>query len=320
MQNLIYAALFLGGLILLGGGGESLVRGASRLARRLGISPLVIGLTIVAFGTSAPEVAVSVLAAFRGENDIAVGNIVGSNIANTLLILGSAAALQPLRVNLNLVRFDLPVMLLVFALFMLLAIDNEQIDRWEGGLFLAGLVGYTVLTYMLARREPAKIAQEYEQAVQPSGHMGLSIVLIVVGVAGLVGGAELIVRGAVGFAEMFGVSRRVIGLTIVAIGTSLPELATTLIAARRNQPDIAIGNIVGSNIFNILSVTGIAALFEPLYVGPETLYGDGPIMLAAAVLAASLCWKGRTIRRGHGLVLLAIYAAFLAWNVIRVTH
>ncbi len=310
--------LFVLGLVILSTGGELLVRGAARLAEALGVSALVVGLTIVAFGTSAPEAAVSILAAIRGESGIAVGNIVGSNVANLLLILGAAAVARPLRISLNLIRTDLPVMLLVTGVFLLLAADKAafsagptRIERDEGLLFVLGLAAYTWLTYRLARREPPSVEAEYQAARRDRTPVALSVALVVLGLGGLVGGAELIVRGAAGLAELMGVERRIIGLTIVAVGTSLPELATCVVAARRGQPDIAVGNIVGSNIFNILSVAGLASLVRPLEIPRETLFFDAPVMLVVSVLAWFVCWHGRTVTRRTGAGLLVLYAAFL---------
>ena len=304
----------MGGLLVLGVGGEMLVTGARRLAVSLGVSPLVVGLTVVAFGTSAPEVAVSVIAALQGEDEIAVGNVVGSNISNILLILGLAAVVRPLDVALNIIRTDAPIMLLVFGVFVLMAVDNGYIDRWQGMLFITALIGYVVMTYYMARREPREVRNEYEAAMRTARAGVLNIVLLVLGVAALVGGASWIVTGAVGIAELLGVSKRVIALTTVAIGTSLPELATTISAVRRNQVDMAVGNVIGSNIFNVLSVVGLAATIKPLHVPVETMYADGPFMLAVAVLALLACWRRRTIPRWNGFLFLALYAAFLAWT------
>lgn len=308
--------LLLVGLVILAGGGEFVVRGAARLARRLGVSALVVGLTIIAFGTSAPEAAVSVIAALNGEEGLAVGNIVGSNVANILLILGMAALARPLKVSRNLINTDVPFMIVVTGLFMLMVVSNTRVDRWEGVLLLLGLCGYTYLTYVMSRREAPHVEAEYQQLKMHGGRTWVHCIMIVAGIAGLVIGANLIVRGATGIAVLFGVSDRVIGLTIVAIGTSLPELATCIVAARRNQPDIAIGNIIGSNIFNILSVAGIAAVVKPLEVPSETRFVDAPFMLAIAVLAFFVCWKGRTIRRSNGVVLIALYLAFLSFTTL----
>ncbi len=322
-QVLQLLGLFVLGLVVLSLGGELLVRGAARLARALGVSSLVIGLTIVAFGTSAPEAAVSIFAAIKGEAGIAIGNIVGSNIANLLLILGAAAVARPLRISLNLVRTDLPVMLLVTGVFLLLAADKAafsagptRIERYEGLVFVLGLIGYTWLTYRLARREPESVEAEYEASRPQAGPIAVNLLLLVGGIGGLIGGADLIVRGASGMAELMGVDRRIIGLTVVAIGTSLPEMATCVVAARRNQPDIAVGNIVGSNIFNILSVAGLASLVRPLEIPRATLFFDAPVMLVVSLLAWYVCWHGRTVSRRIGVGLLMLYATFLVLTVM----
>ena len=322
---LTHLLTFGAGLAVLWVAGEALVRGAARLARSLGVSALVVGLTIVAFGTSAPEVAVSVLAALQGEDELALGNVIGSNIANVLLILGVAALTRPLKVSLNLIRTDVPIMIFVFAAFTLLAVVDLGLDRWEGLLFVAGLVAYTAFTYLMARREPQLVRDEYEAADlapapgdprRAAWRFWRNMALVLIGIAGLVLGARLIVSGAVGLAEIAGLSRRVIALTIVAVGTSLPELATCVVAARRNQPDIAVGNIVGSNIFNVLSVAGLSAIARPLVAPPEIL-NDGMLMLATGLLTWIVCWRGRTVGRGSGTALLALYAVFLACTLAR---
>lgn len=300
------------GLVILGIGGELLVRGAARLARQLGLSPLVVGLTIIAFGTSAPEIAVTMQSAYQGEDDLAIANVVGSCIMNILVVLGVAALARPLRVSRNVIRTDAPAMLFFTALFMLFAVDNQTIDRWEGVLFVAALAVYVLFTYAESRRQPPAIEDEYEQDPRQSGKSRIAnSVMVLIGIVALVKGADLIVAGAVGVAEMIGVSTRIIGLTIVALGTSLPELATCVVAARRGQPDIAIGNIIGSNVFNILAVIGITSATFPLDVSRETLFFDAPVMLAAAVIVIPILRTGRMISRREGVLLLGLYGAYL---------
>lgn len=312
---LLYLILTILGLGVLGVGGELLVRGAGRLARSLGVSTLMIGLTVVAFGTSAPEAAVTVFAAIKDAPELAVGNIVGSNIANILLILGVAGLATPIVVSRNLIRIDGPIMILVSGLFVTVAYLHGEIAQWVGGLFLLALVGYTLVTYRLGRtRVPEEVA------TVPTGlgrHWWFNGVLIVVGIGGLVGGAQLIVQGASGIASLLGVSEHVIGLTIVAIGTSLPELATAVVAARQKQPDIAIGNVVGSNIFNILFVAGLAAATRPLPVPADILRFDGPFMLFVCVMFYPLAWSGQRIVRWEGAVLLLAYIAYLGRTVMQ---
>ncbi len=306
----------IGGLIVLGIGGEALVRGASGLARSLGISALVVGLTVVAFGTSAPELAVSVTSCLKDQDALAIGNVVGSNIANVLLVLGLAALVRPLAISLNVLRVDSPVMLGSALLFAAFSLAGGAVLRWQGVVLLAVLIAYLYLTYVLSRREPRTVKDEYDQALAPEGSRILQIVMILVGLAGLKYGADFIVSGAVGIAEQFRLSPRLIGMTIVAVGTSLPEIATCIVAARRGQPDIAIGNIVGSNIFNILSVIGVAAVVAaPVEVAPAALHFDVPVMIVTMALAWPMMWTGRRITRGEGLFLLALYAGYLIMTV-----
>ncbi len=306
--------LLAGGLVVLGLGGEFLVRGSSQLARQMGVSALVVGLTIVAFGTSAPEIAVSMQSAAQGQDDLAIANVVGSCIMNILIVLALAALARPLRVSRNVITTDAPVMLFFVAMFMLFAIDNGMIDRWQGVFFVVALALYTLFTYFEARRQPRVVEDEYENElkVKPRSPI-VNIAAVIIGIAGLVKGADLMVKGAIGIAEQLGVSTRIIGLTVVALGTSLPELATCVTAARRNQPDIAIGNIVGSNIFNILAVVGVTSVFFPLDVSPETLYFDAPIMLLVVVLSFWVLRTGHQISRREGGLLLGIYVVYLGW-------
>jgi cation:H+ antiporter len=313
LEWLANIALLLGGLIILGCGGECLVRGAAQLARQMGVSALVVGLTIVAFGTSAPEIAVSMQAASENHDELAVANVVGSCIVNILIVLAIAALVRPLRVSRRIVTTDALVMLFFTAMFMLFVIDNNRIDRWQGVLFVVALGFYTLFTYFGARRQPKVVEDEYEQELQLARRPWLlNALAVVVGIAGLVTGADLMVHGAVRIAGALGVSERVIGLTIVAFGTSLPELATCVIAARRNQPDIAVGNVIGSNIFNILAVIGVTAVFFPLEVAEKTGRFDAPVMLFVVVVSFWVLRTGHRISRGEGVLLLGIYAAYLA--------
>ncbi len=304
--------LLVGGLIVLGVGGEFLVRGAAQLARQMGVSALVVGLTIVAFGTSAPEIAVSIQSAAQGEHALAVANVIGSCIMNILIVLALAALARPVRVSRNVVTTDAPAMLLFTAVFMLFAIDNDRIDRWQGVVFMVALGCYTLFTYRQARRQPKVVEDEYEKELQVAHRpWPVNVLAVLIGIGGLVKGADLIVDGAVEIATLLGVSTRIIGLTIVALGTSLPELATCVVAARRNEPDIAIGNIVGSNIFNILAVIGITATCYPLEVAPEFRF-DGIVLLFVVVLSFWVLRTGHQISRREGALLLSIYAVYLA--------
>ncbi len=323
-MNLTTIALFVLGLVLLVAGAEFLVRGAARLASRLGISPLVIGLTVVAFGTSAPELAVSVQAGLAGQADIAVGNVVGSNIVNVLFILGLAALIVPLVVSQQLVRIDVPLMIGASVLFLLMAQDG-RIGLFDGILLFAGIVGYILFALRQSRQESAAIQAEYAQEFGGDGKLGgalpLQIALIVAGLAMLVLGSHWLVDGAVAFARHFGVSELIIGLTIVAVGTSLPELATSVVAALRGERDIAVGNVVGSGIFNILAIAGIAAMVTPggLAVAPALIRFDIPVMIAAAIACLPVFARGHLIPRWQGALFIACYAAYVAYLVLNAT-
>lgn len=292
----------LAGLFL---GGEALVRGASGLAARLGLPPLLIGLTVVGFGTSMPELLVSVDAALRGVPAIAIGNVLGSNIANILLILGLSALVWPMAVTGGL-RRDLAVMLAAaVALAPLFALG--EMGRLAGGVLVAGLAAYLWAAF----RSPG--------AVEPEAFAPLSVpralLIAGLGLVALVAGARFLVDGAVGIARAAGLSEAFIGLSIVAVGTSLPELATSVIAALRRQSALAIGNVVGSNIFNVLGILGLTALIAPVPVEPRFLTFDVPVMLAVSVALAAILWRGGAIGRLAGLGLLAAYAVYL-WAAV----
>ena len=298
-MDALLLALGLAGLFL---GGEALVRGASGLAARLGLSPLLIGLTVVGFGTSMPEMLVSVDAALRGLPGIALGNVVGSNIANILLILGRAALVWPMVVAGGL-RRDLAVMLAAAAALVPLFVLGE-VGRLAGLALLAGLVAYLWAAF---RGPGAAVATE---AVAPMA-LPKAVLIVGLGLVGLVVGARLLVDGAVGLARAAGLSEAFIGLSIVAVGTSLPELATSVVAALRRQSGLAIGNVVGSNIFNVLGILGVTALVAPVPVEPRFLSLDLPVMLAVSAAAAGLLWRGGRIGRGAGIALVSAYAVYL---------
>lgn len=313
---------FILGLVLLVAGGEALVRGAARLATAAGISPLVVGLTVVAFSTSAPELAVTVSSAWRGQPDIAVGNIVGSNIANVLLILGLSAMVAPLAIKQQLVRVDVPLMIGASLLMFILAADGV-VSGLEGGLLFALLIAYTTLAIVASRQETRAIEQEYAAEfgtmTSPSARQWpLNLLLVVAGVAMLVLGAQWLVEGAVAVARRLGVSELIIGLTIVAVGTSLPELATSLVATLHNERDIAVGNVVGSNIFNILSVLGLTAIVAPngVAVSPTALNFDLPVMIAVAVACLPVFFNGYRIERWEGVLFLTYYLAYIVYLVL----
>jgi len=297
--------LLLGGLIGLFLGGEALVRGSVDIARRLSIPPLLIGLTIVGFGTSTPELLVSVDAALRGVPDIALGNVVGSNIANILLIVGLSAMVWPIRVLGDTLRRDTAVMMAA-ALALVPIFAMGMMGRPAGALLVAGLAAFLIWAY----RQSASAPEEDENA-KPPATMPIALLWVAGGLVALMLGARFLVDGAVNIARDFGLSEAFIGLTIVAIGTSLPELATSLIAAFRRQSEIAIGNVVGSNIFNILGILGITAVIAPIPVSARFLTFDLPIMIGVSALLTFLLVTRPKIGRGMGLIMLAGYAAYV---------
>lgn len=311
----------LAGFVVLVFGAEWLVRGASRLATAVGISPLVVGLTVVAFGTSAPELAVSVMSAFQGQADIALGNVVGSNICNVLLILGASSIILPLVVHRQLVRLDIPVMVGVSLLMWALALDGS-IGRIDGIALTLLVIGYTAYLIRRSRREEAVVREEYEKEYGSATNekpapatLFKMIGLVVVGIAGLVLGSKWLVDGAIFIAREFGVSELIIGLTIIAFGTSLPEVATSIMAAFKGESDIAVGNIVGSNTFNILTVLGIASTVSPagINVPAEALRFDIPFMVMIALVSWPMLANGLKVSRTNGVFLLSFYGAYLAY-------
>jgi cation:H+ antiporter len=304
----------LAGLALLTGGAEGLVRGAASLARQVGLSPLVIGLTVVALGTSAPELVVSVGAALRGNGGLAIGNVVGSNIANIGLILGVSALLAALRVQAQVIRFDMPILSAVTLGMGLLLLDG-QVGRVDGTILVIGLITYVAVSIRWARAEPAAIVQdEFDEGLPPQNRWWVDLLFVGAGLAGLVGGAELLVGGAVTFATLLNVDRVLIGLTVVAVGTSLPELATSLVAAWRGEGDIAVGNAVGSCIFNLLGILGVTALIHPLSTGGLSIV-DGSVMLGMTLFLLPLMRTGFTLSRIEGGVLLIVYASYITYLV-----
>ena len=317
---------FVVGLVLLVLGAESLVRGASRLASSLGVPPLVVGLTVVAYGTSAPEVAVSVQAALAGQPDLSIGNVVGSNIFNVLFILGLSAMIAPLVVSRKLVQIDVPLMVGVSAVMLVMALDG-RISRLDGGILAALVFIYTAFLVRQARTErtasrEAAAAAEGESAVPapgPTARMwAVNLAYIAAGLGLLVQGSGWFVESSMAIARMMGVSELVIGLTIVAAGTSMPEVATSIIATVRGERDIAVGNVVGSNIYNILAVLGFAALLSPAGVGvaPAALDFDIPVMLAVAGACLPIFFTGHLIARWEGWLFFAYYVAYTLFLVM----
>lgn len=299
---------------ILTAGAEALVRGASAVGLRYGLSPLVVGLTIVAFGTSAPELAVSLKAALAGAGDIAIGNVVGSNIFNVAVILGLAALVRPLTVHLQVIRFDMPLMLVASIVFVGMLWTGRVLERWEGVLLFAGVVLYTTHSVRAARRESN--AQTDREALDTLGvpkkpvSIALSVSLVVGGLVLLVLGARILVDNAVTLARSLEVSEAVISLTVVAAGTSLPELATSVVAALRRETDIAIGNIVGSNIFNVLCIAGASGAVAPIAIDGIRM-ADLFWMVGVSALLLPLLRTGFRLARWEGATLLALYGVYL---------
>jgi cation:H+ antiporter len=330
-MSLLTAVAFVVGVVGLVVGAEWLVRGAARLAARTGLSAIVIGLTVVAFGTSAPELAVSLGAALGGESDIALGNVVGSNIANILLVLGlSAVAGGGLYVAQRIVRIDVPIMIAVSAAVLLLGLDG-RLGRIDGALLTVTLVTYITWLVVANRREASSTADEDHDDIPDAVELeeeyseGLSagvlraepvwrdLLFLVAGLGLLVVGAQALVGAATDIATSLGVSELVIGLTVVAVGTSLPEIATSVIAAARGQRDLAVGNAIGSNLFNIMAVLGISSIITPIGVSDSALGFDLPFMLAVAVACLPMFVNGFVLKRWEGTVFLGYYVAYLVW-------
>ena len=313
--------MFVMGLLLLIVGAEMLVRGSSRIAAGFGVSPLIIGLTVVAFGTSSPEFAVSLKSVLTSQGDIALGNVVGSNTFNILFILGVSALVAPLAVSQQLLRLDAPIMVGISVAFLLLCLDGTM-GRLDGIMLLAGLAGYLYVLLRISRRESADIQAEYELEYggRPVGRFGIigQLALVVVGLAFLVVGARLLVHSSVDFARALRVSELVIGLTIVAAGTSLPEVAASIVAALRGERDIAVGNVVGSCILNLMLVLGVTGLLAPagIPVPAMALQFDIPVMLAASVACLPLFFTGFTISRGEGLLFLFYYLVYIVFTIM----
>lgn len=303
------------GLVILCIGAEVFLRGATGIARRFGISTFVIGLTIVGFGTSAPELAVNLSAALGGTTDVAIGNAVGSNISNIGLILGLSALVRPLNVQMQLLRFEVPIMIGTAFLLALLAYDG-RLDWIDGGMMLALFLGVAYLIFRRARRESPAVKEEISHQAGKEMPLRWPLLYLAIGLAGLVGGAELMVRAAVELARAWGISELVIGLTIVAVGTSLPELASSMVAAYRGDADIAVGNVIGSNIFNILLILGTTSVAAPLPVSWKLFWIDLPIMIGFSLLLIPIMIRDLRITRSEGLVLLLAYIGFLVYQVV----
>jgi len=319
--------LFILGFVLLLSGAELLVRGASRLAVAIGISPLVVGLTVVAYGTSAPELAVTIQATYAGQADIALGNVVGSNISNVLLVLGISALIAPLVVAQQLVRLEIPLMIGLSAVVLLMGLDGN-IGREDGLVLFVGAVAYTIFAIRQSRKESKEVQEEYEQEfdgktkVSGAWQLLLQVGLIGAGLVMLLLGSRWLINGAVAVAEWLGVSQLIIGLTVVAVGTSLPEVATSVVASLRNERDIAVGNVVGSNIFNILSVLGLCSIVAPagVDVSRAALSFDIPVMIAVAVACLPIFFTGYRIERWEGVMFLGYYVAYTVYLYLQATQ
>lgn len=304
------------GLLFLTFGADRLVLGSSAIALKLGVSPLLIGITIVAFGTSAPELIVSINAALSGNGGISVGNVVGSNIANVGLILGVASLITPMVVHMNLIRRDIPLMIgisLVSGWF----IFGTEVSRLEGAFLVGGLLLFLFMSVVWAKKETpneATVAKLEEPLKNAHIATWLAWVYVAIGLGLLAGGSELLVSGAVHIAEAFGMSQTLIGLTIVAVGTSLPELATSVTAAFKGESDIAVGNVVGSNIFNALGILGIAAVIRPLPTATFSVV-DLSVMLGFAILMLPMARNDMRILRWEGAILLTGYVTYMAWLI-----
>ena len=315
--------LFLVGLLMLYYGAEWLVRGSSSLAGSLGMQPIVIGLTVVAFGTSAPELVVSLVSSMKGKSMIAVGNIIGSNICNIALVLGMTALFQPIKCHPSVFKRDIPIMLGI-TFYLLIVSGNSFISRLEGASLVAAIIVYIYYNYRVATRtscdKTAAMPCDVTE-IRPVGNRYKQIALILAGIAGVVIGAEVLIDSAVKIMTVFGVSDKFIGLTIVAFGTSLPELATSVIAALKKEMDISLGNLVGSNVFNILAVLGAAALVNPITIPggfiASGLFIDYMVMTAVSAIPLFMIRKTYTVSRLDGVVLLSTYGGYLAYLIMK---
>lgn len=318
MENLLAAGMVVAGIALLGLGADVLVRGAVTLAQAAKVSAAVIGLTIISMGTSLPELTVSVAASLRGAPDLSMGNVVGSNIFNIGIVLGISALILPMRVHSSAVKMEWPFLFVASFLLLLLARDGT-LDRLEGGFFVMSIALFTVYAVMIGREavgaeEKEELTQQVGELTVASGKLtvGAALGLIVVGIVVLLTGGELLVRGAISLARSFGMTERLIGLTVVAAGTGAPEVATSIVAARRGQSEIALGNVIGSNIFNILGILGVAALITPLAIAPAILDNDLLWMLGITFVLLPMMWSQTVVTRLQGGLLVLIYGTYVA--------
>jgi len=313
--DLLVLVLFILGFVLLVGGASLLVEGASSLAGLLGVSPLIIGLTVVAFGTSAPELAVSVQSSLQGQTDLAIGNVVGSNILNILLVLGVAALITPISIHDRVVKLEVPIMIAVSLLLLALSFDGI-ISRLDGALLFSGILLYILFT--IKTQHKVEVSETEQESNGGFTGIILQLLFIIIGLGLLVLGSQWLVNGAVAIAELFGISQLVIGLTIVSIGTSLPELATVVVASLKKQEDLIVGNVVGSNIFNILLVLGATSLVAPtgIVVSEAAIGLNMPIMIAVAFLCMPIFFRGYKIQRWEGGLFLGLYVAYTTYLLL----
>ncbi len=311
-MNILFAIM---GLALLLFGGNLVVRGALGLSHRFGISPLLVGIVVIGFGTSLPEVAVCIRAALAGSSDLATGNIIGSNIANTLLILGLAALIYPVALNTRNRGRDTIALVTITMAFAWVGFSQGQIDWWHGLIMIILLLGYIALA--ANQRSEAFAVEGDAPAIQAIG-AGMITLFLIVGFAAILGGSELLVSGSVGLAEQLGIPNEIIGLTVIAIGTSLPEMATTFTAAWQRNTQLCFGNVIGSNLFNISGIAGLTALVAPLPISDDLLAIDLPILVATTLMLSVMMLWGRPIGRMTGFLLAAGYAAFIGMRVLSI--
>ncbi len=307
INSFMYLLYFLAGFSLLYFGANFLVRGSSSIAVSMGIKKIVVGLTIVALGTSMPEFVVSFFAAIEKADGVSVGNIVGSNLANILLVLGIAAVIRPIKARRRIFLLELPVLLFITILFVLFCIDGTLVG-YEGGIMLAVFIAY--MTFIIINRKVREGA-DIEIVPMETGHLIKNSLLTISGLGGLIIGGQLTVRGAIGLAQAFGISDLIIGLTIVALGTSLPELFTSIVAVLKKEDDISIGNIIGSNLFNTAFVLGIIPMIHTLKIDPHVIWVDNFLMLGVTILFSVFLFIGRKLSRIDGVFLLILYALFI---------
>jgi len=298
-----------GGLVVLGLGAELLVRGSASLAVRAGLRPIIVGLTVVALGTSSPELVVSITAAVHGHTEVAIGNVVGSNLFNMLAILGFAAIVRPMSIQSRTIQYEMPMMIAISLAMLLLAVDG-RISQADGGMLLVMFAAFLVYCYIFAR------APDADEGATRQRSAGTSVVLSILGACGLAAGGYLCATNAVSLARAIGVSELVIGLTVIAFGTSLPELAASVAAAIRRQEDLSVGNVVGSNIFNVGLVLGLTAVIHPIDVSTQCLHYDIPICVVVSILILPLMWVGRNLARLEGAVLIAGIVVYTVWRYL----